>query len=81
MIMILFTTHAPCTLADDFARQGHDVYEALAISEVIALALQHPNSGIVIAPGIDQNRASVIQQHWPAVRLHEQFTAMDVSLN
>jgi hypothetical protein len=36
----LFTTHAPDTLSDDLVCQGHEVYEALAISEVLALAKQ-----------------------------------------
>ena len=50
MIVILFTTHAPDTLSDELARQGHEVYEALAISEVLALAEQHPTASIIITP-------------------------------
>lgn len=56
MTLILFTSHAPCALADELARQGHDVYEALAISEVLALVEQHPASEIVITPGAQELR-------------------------
>jgi DNA-directed RNA polymerase specialized sigma24 family protein len=52
MILILFTTYARCTLADELARQGHEVFEALAISEVLALAEQYPESGVIIAPEV-----------------------------
>jgi len=50
MIVILFTTHAPDTLLDGLVRQGHEVYEALAISEVMALAEQQPTASIIITP-------------------------------
>ncbi len=81
MTVILFTAHAPDTLSDDLDRHGHEVYEALAISEVLALAEQHLNSAIIIAPDVDQARASVIQQHYPTVRLHEEFAIQDICLN
>lgn len=70
MTLILFTTVAPCTLTDELSLQGHEVYEAVAISEVLALAEQYPAASIVITSDVDQTRASVIQQHWPTVRLH-----------
>jgi hypothetical protein len=38
MILILFTTQAPDPLAAELLHQGHQVFEALAISEVYALA-------------------------------------------
>jgi hypothetical protein len=79
--LILFTTRAPNTLADELTKQGHEVYEAIAISEVLALAEQHPASQILITPEVDQNRASVIQQHYPTVRLHKEFTPLNLSLN
>jgi hypothetical protein len=81
MTVILFTTHAPSPLSDELARQGHEVFEALAISEVLSLAELHPDSKIVITPEIEQERASVIQQHWPTIRMHERFNAMDVCPN
>ncbi len=45
--------------------EGLEVYEALAIFEVLTLAEQHPISSIVITPDIDQARAEVIAQHDP----------------
>lgn len=81
MTLILFTAVAPFTLTDELSLHGHDVYEAVAISEVMALAEQHPASSIVITPDVDQERATVIQQHYPTVRLHKQFSVTDVSLN
>jgi len=79
--LILFTTIAPHPLTEELSRQGYQVYEALAVSEVLALAEQHPTASIIITPDVDQRRARVIQQHWPTVRLHKEFTALDVSLN
>jgi ABC-type nitrate/sulfonate/bicarbonate transport system ATPase subunit len=81
LTLILFTCQAPNPLAETLITLGHQVYEALAISEVIALAEQHPASHIVITSDVDQNRASIIQRHYPTVHLHGQVTAMDVSLN
>lgn len=81
MTVILFITHVPNTLSDELVRQGHEVYEALAISEVLALAEQHLTASIIITPDVDQTRAKVIQQHWPTVRLHKEFTPLNVSLN
>ena len=79
--LILFTTQAPNPLAERLMALGRDVYEALAISEVMALAEQYPASQIVITSDVDQNRASIIQRRYPTIYLHRQFTAMNVSLN
>lgn len=38
MTLILFTTVAPHPLTHELSHQGHMVYEALAVSEVYALA-------------------------------------------
>ena len=81
MTIILFTTRAPNTLSVELTGQGREVYEALAISEVLALAEQHPASQILITPEVDQKRASMIQQHYPTIRMHGQFRLMDVSAN
>lgn len=80
LILILFTTTAPNPLTEELSRQGQ-VFEALAISEVLALIEQHPTASIIITPDVDQARASIIQQHWPTVRLHSQFRLTGVSLN
>jgi hypothetical protein len=81
MTVILFTASAPHPLGDELTGQGHCVYEALAVSEVLGLAEQHPGASILITADVDQKQANVIQQHYPTVRLHKQFFAIEVSLN
>ncbi|MFL6313330.1 MAG: hypothetical protein ACJ71W_14610 [Terriglobales bacterium] len=46
MTLIVFKAVAPCTLTGELVWQGHEIYEALAISEVMALVEQHPFSQI-----------------------------------
>ena len=53
MTVILFTTSAPHPLGDELTGQGHCVYEALAISEVLGLAEQHPEASILITADVD----------------------------
>jgi hypothetical protein len=81
MTVILFTTSAPHALGDELSGQGHCVYEVLAVSEVFSLAEQHPTASIFITADVDQKRATVIQQHYPTVRLHKQFSTIKISLN
>ena len=81
MKIILVTTSAPHPLGDELSGQGHCVYEALAVSEVFSLAEHHPTASIVITADVDQKRATVIQQHYPTIRLHKQFSAIEISLN
>lgn len=57
--LILFCTQAPNPLTDELLHQGHQVYEALAVSEVYALADQHPTATILITADVDQGRAKV----------------------
>ena len=71
MTLILFTTHAPNALANELAQKGHEVYEALAISEVLGLAEVQPDAQIIITPEIGQDRARVIQEHYPTVQLSQ----------
>ncbi len=47
MTIILFTPTAPHPFAEQLAQQGHSVYEAIAISEVYALADQHPQAQVI----------------------------------
>jgi hypothetical protein len=81
MTVILFTTSAPHPLGGKLSSQGHCVYEALAVSEVFSLAEQHPTASIIITADVDQTRATVIQQHYPTMRLHKQFSSIEVPLN
>jgi hypothetical protein len=67
MTLILFTTQAPNPLAAQLSQQGHQVFEAIAISEVLALAEQHPTAEIIIDAGVAPGTAKVIQQHYPSM--------------
>jgi hypothetical protein len=69
MTVILFTAHATHPLADELIRKGFTVYEALAVSEVLALVQQHPDAQIVITGEIDLARAKIIQQRYPTIVL------------
>ncbi len=78
MAIILFTAVAPCTLTDELSHQGHTVYEALAVSEVYALADQHPAAHIIITHDIDPERAKAIQYHYPTMYLKANATVHDI---
>jgi hypothetical protein len=81
MIVILFTSQLPNKIADALEAQGLEVHEALAVSEVLALAEQHPVSSIIITPDVDQARAQVIAQHYPTTRLTKEFAVQGVYIN
>ncbi|HKD79531.1 MAG TPA: hypothetical protein VKH81_07540 [Candidatus Angelobacter sp.] len=53
-------------------------YEALAISEVLALAAEHPNAHVVIAPDVNRVRAKIIQQHHPTFAPKPNATVADI---
>ena len=78
MILILFTTQAPNPLAAELSRQGHTVYEAIAISEVYALADQHPAAQIIMTGDIDPERAKAIQHHYSTIHLKLAATVREV---
>jgi hypothetical protein len=56
--VVLFTTRVPDGFSDKLTRQGFEVYEAMAISEVLALAEQHSTSSIIITSDVDEARAT-----------------------
>lgn len=64
MIVILFTTRAPDTLRDELSHQGYTVYEALAVSDVYALADQYAQAQIIFTADIDPERATVKDILW-----------------
>jgi hypothetical protein len=78
MTLILFTTVAPHPLTHELSHQGHIVYEALAVSEVYALADQHPLATIIITAEVDQERAKAIQHHYPTLQLKATATVHDI---
>jgi hypothetical protein len=78
LILILFTTVAPDPLTHELSHQGHTVYEALAVSEVYALADQHPLATIVLTAEIHPERAKAIQHHYPTLHLKNNATVKDI---
>jgi hypothetical protein len=76
--LILFTTRAPHPLTDELSRQGHQVYEAIAISEVYALADQHLAATIIISADVHPERAKAIQHHYPTLHLKANATTKDI---
>jgi hypothetical protein len=78
MTVILFTTRAPNTLADELSHQGYTVYEALAVSDVHALVDQHPLATLIITADVDPERAKAVQHHYPTMHLKADATAKDI---
>jgi hypothetical protein len=60
------------------SRQRYQVNQALAVSEVFSLAQQHQSASMIITPDVEQARAKVIQQHWPALHLTRAVTVQDI---
>jgi hypothetical protein len=78
LILILFTSKAPNPLTDELSHQGHTVHEAMAVSEVYALADQHPLATIIMTADIDPERAKAIQHHYPTLHLKAKATVQDI---
>jgi hypothetical protein len=76
--LILFTATAPHPFAEELAHQGHRVFEAVAISEVYALADQHLNSTIIITANVDPERAKAVQHHYTTLHLKPEATVQDI---
>ena len=64
-------------ISDELARQGHSVYECLAISEVFALAQEHFDAQI-IAANMEEKWAREIKQRYPTLHLKPGATVKDV---
>ena len=78
MTFIFLARKLPDPVSDDLSRQGHSVYECLAISEVYALAEEHFDAQIVIAADMEERWATEIQKHYPTMHLKPGATAKDV---
>jgi hypothetical protein len=78
MTLILFTTTAPNPLTDELSHQGHQVFEAVSISEGYALADQHPAATIIITADVHPERAKAIQHHYPTLHLQPNATVKDI---
>lgn len=60
------------------ARDRYRVFEAIAISEVYALADQHMNTTIIITSDIYPERAKAIQHHYATLHLKPEATVQDI---
>jgi hypothetical protein len=78
MTLILFTDTAPHPFAEELAHQGHRVFEAVAISEVNALADQHLNATIIITAEVHPERAKAVQHHYTTLQLKSEATVRDI---
>jgi hypothetical protein len=78
VVIILFAARAPHPLAEELILRGCTVHEALAISEVLALAQAYPAAQIVITADVGPERATVIQQHYPTIMLKDGAAVQDV---
>jgi hypothetical protein len=76
--LILFTDCAPHPFTEELSRQGHQVFEAIAISEVYALADQHANAAIIITANVLPELAKAIQHHYPTMHLKANATVQDI---
>jgi hypothetical protein len=76
--VILLTNQAPSVLAAELSRAGIRVYEALAISEVLALAANHLDAQIIITSDVAPRRVSTIQEHHATFVLKAGATTADL---
>jgi hypothetical protein len=78
MTIIFLAYKLPDPISDELSRQGHSVYECLAISEVFALAEEHFDAQIIIAANMEEKWASEIKQRYPTLHLKPGATVKDV---
>jgi hypothetical protein len=78
MTIIFLAYKLPDPISDELSRQGHSVYECLAISEVFALAEEHFDAQIIIVANMEEKWASEIKQRYPTLHLKPGATVKDV---
>ena len=75
--IIYFTRELP-GLSEDLSEHGFQVYEALAISEVLYLCQQHPLLAVVIDHTVDPTAANEVAARHITLRLRKKATVQDV---
>jgi hypothetical protein len=75
--LIYFTRELP-GLSEDLSERGFQVYEALAVSEVIYLCAQHPLLVVLIDHTVESQAANEVARRHITLRLKERATARDV---
>lgn len=75
---VLLTNQAPSKLADELLLAGYQVYEALAISEVLHLCEYYDIAAVLIVPGLEPPGLDKIQRHCITVKLNETALPKDI---
>jgi hypothetical protein len=75
--LIYFTRELP-GLSEDLTENGFQVYEALAVSEVLYLCEQHPGLIVVIDDTVEADAAKEIAAQHITLRLKKKATVPDV---
>ena len=74
-----FTRRAPSPMAAAIAAHGgHAVYEAIAVSEVLALMEQHSIQILIIDSTVDDDAARELQQRLVTLRLQPHATTAEI---
>jgi hypothetical protein len=75
--LIYFTRELP-GLSEDLSEHGFQVYEALAVSEVLYLCQQHPALAVVIDHTVELAAASEVAKKHITLQLKKRATVRDV---
>jgi len=73
--IVLLETEAPSRLADELIRAGYQVWEALAISEVLYLCETEWVDIIVVAPGVKYPNLNALREREITVQMEPGTTA------
>ena len=76
--IVYFTRILPARIADELGYRGIMCYEAFAISEVLNLCEQPDINLVVIDPSVDDERACIVQQKFPTLRIGSEAKVNDV---
>jgi hypothetical protein len=76
--ILIWTDKAPYPLTDILLKAGFQVWEALAVSEVLALCESKNIDIILITPEVDDAGCTELKQHYVMIKLHPKTTAADL---
>lgn len=76
--LVYLTAAAPSRLTNELASTGHRVWEALAISEVLALCEEHDIDAVIIAPEVQDRKRKAAELGRICVLLESGATVANV---
>ena len=76
--LVLLNTVSPSKLADDLILAGHQVWEALAVSEVLYLCEQHTIDVVIITADVEHGKMIEKQLRGIVMRLKPEADTMAV---